>query len=87
MTDSEKLDFLGGQVHALMGFALAAIKAHHDLAKFAWHFDSVGKTTLKRVEATLTSESYVDGVKDVQDRLGRGIGISLGRQEDLNKDI
>ena len=87
MTDSEKLDFLGGQVHALMGFALAAIKAHHDLSKFAWHFNSIGKTTLERVEATPISDSYFDGVKDVQDRLVRSIGISLGRQEDPSKHL
>jgi hypothetical protein len=74
MTDSEKIDFLSGQIHALTGLAFAAIKAHHDLAKLAWHLNHVGEIT-PIFQAT---PIYSDGIKDIQDQLKRGIEISLG---------
>jgi len=84
MTDAERLDFLAGQVHALMGFAQAVISTHHAPERLARHLDSIGQMALARAEGTLVSDDYVDGVQDVQNRLKRGVEIALGQREARN---
>jgi hypothetical protein len=40
MTDSEKLEFLAGRVHALVGFATAVITSHPNPMVLARHLES-----------------------------------------------
>ena len=73
MTDSEKIEFLAGQVHALMGFAIAIITTSADPTRLARHLDFVGEITLARTEGASVPDSYVEGVQDIQDRLTRAV--------------
>lgn len=77
MTDSEKIEFLGGQVHALIGFATAIIIADPTPARLQKYLDYVGEINLARAEGALVSESYVEGVLDVKDRLKRAVETAL----------
>ena len=52
MTDSEKIDFLGGQVNALLAFASAVIQTHPDTA-------ALGAAYAKSVELQATSSLNV----------------------------
>jgi hypothetical protein len=88
MTDSEnrKLEFIGGQVHALMGFALAVIDTHPAPARLAQSIDSIGQITLARAEGILVSDRYIDGIQNVMGRLRRGLETALAHQEPHNSD-
>jgi hypothetical protein len=87
MTEAEKkIEFLGGQIHALMGFALAVINTHPAPARLSRNLDFVGQTTLAHAEGSLVTDAYVDGVQDVQDRLKRGVEMALQQQAPPNKD-
>jgi hypothetical protein len=85
MTDSEKLEFLAGQVHALVGFGLAAINTHPSLASLARHLDLAEKATLARVEASAATHDYVDGLRDVFDRLKTGLESARALRKKRNK--
>jgi hypothetical protein len=85
MTDDE-LEFIAGQVHALMGFALAVIDAHPAPARLAQSIDSIGQVTLARAEGVLVSDRYIDGIQNVMDRLRYGVETALGRQEPHSRD-
>lgn len=85
MTESEKIEFLGGQVHALMGFAIAVITTNADPAKLARHLDFVGQVTLARTENDLVSDTYIEGIQDVQDRLKRAVETALKQRAGPNK--
>jgi hypothetical protein len=77
MTESEKIEFLGGQVHALIGFATAVITASADPSRLGRHLDFVGQINLARAEGSLVSDVYVEGVQDIQDRLRRAVEMAL----------
>lgn len=80
MTEAEKIEFLGGQAHALVGFALAVIYAHPAPAELARYLDLVGPATLARAEGEPVPDEYVAGVQDVQDRLRRGVEMALAQR-------
>jgi hypothetical protein len=77
MTGDEKIEFLGGQVHALMGFATALITSHQNLALLAEHLEKAGEINLATAESMPISDTYVEGVLDVKDRLRNIVGIAL----------
>ena len=85
MTNAEKLEFLAGQVHALVGFSLAAINTHPALATLARHLELVEQANLKRVEATKATDEYVDGLRDVFDRLKTGLESARALRKKRNK--
>jgi hypothetical protein len=88
MADDEnrKLEFVGGQVHALMGFALAVIDTHPEPERLARAIDTFGQVTLARAEGVLVSDRYIDGIQDVMNRLKRGVETAPERRELHNKD-
>ena len=72
MTDTretENVRFLAGQVHALVGFCIAIINTHPSPADLSQHLEAVEHVTLARVESTLVIEDFLDGVRNVFDRL------------------
>jgi hypothetical protein len=79
MTDSEKLEFLAGRVHGLIGFATAIITSHPNLGVLAHHLKTVGEINLARAETELVSDEYVRGVEDVKGRVERAVEIALAQ--------
>lgn len=70
MTDDEKLEFLAGQVHALVSFAGAAIITHPNPTALRSEIDRLHQVALAMSESRLVSEAYIDGLKQTRDSLG-----------------
>ena len=85
MTETEKIEFLGGQVHALIGFATAMITADDNPERLQKHLNIIGEVSLARAEGSLVPESYIDGVLDVRDRLRRAVEMALKQRATPNK--
>jgi hypothetical protein len=69
MTQADKIEYLAGQVQALIAFAVAIISSHPDPELLAHHLDLLNQVTLASVENSLVADKYVQGVQDVQGRL------------------
>ena len=81
-TETENVHFLAGQVHALVGFCIAVINTYPSPADLRQHIEAVEQVTLARVESTLVIEDFVDGVRDVFDRLKTAAASAEARQSD-----
>lgn len=77
MTSDKKLEFLAGQVHALIGFATALVTSHPNLDLLAGHLEKAGEINLARAESTPVADAYIEGVLDVKDRLKELVEIAL----------
>lgn len=84
MTPEEKIEFLAGQVHALIGFATAIITASPDPGHLARHLDFVGQINLAQAEGELVPNVYIEGVQDIQDRLREAVETALKHRVDPN---
>jgi hypothetical protein len=62
-------DYISGEVHALLMFALAAANAHPDRDLLAQHFYATSQQGLARLEATTVSDKTVDGFQFVVKRI------------------
>jgi hypothetical protein len=80
MNQSEKIEFLGGQVHALMGFAQAVIASHPDLPVLARRLEQIGTVNLATAETAAVREEYVLGVEDIRDRLKQAVTTALAQR-------
>jgi hypothetical protein len=76
----ENVRFLAGQVHALMGFCVAVINTHPSPDDLRLHLDAVEHVTLARVESTLVIEDFLEGVRNVFDRLKTAVADAEARQ-------
>jgi hypothetical protein len=77
MTQDEKIEFLGGQVHALVAFAHAVILTHPDLPALTKHLERRMTANLATAETSAVREEYVLGVEDIRDRLKVAVTIAL----------
>jgi hypothetical protein len=66
MTDSEKINFLGGQVNALLAFTSAVIKAHHDAARLEAAFAESRDLQEAITLPTNASEAFIKGQEDIR---------------------
>jgi hypothetical protein len=80
MDQSEKIEFLGGQVHALVGFAHAVILSHPNLAVLSQHLERRGMANLAVAETSAVREEYVLGVEDIRDRLKLAVTSALAQR-------
>lgn len=78
--ETENVRFLAGQVHALVGFCVAIINTHPSPADLSQHLEAVEHVTLARVESTLVIEDFLDGVRNVFDRLKTAVANAETRQ-------
>lgn len=85
MTDSEKIEFLGGQVHALIGFATAIILADRDPVRLGRYLDYVGQINLAKAEGVAVPDIYVEGVQDIRDRLASAVETALAHRVNPNE--
>ena len=76
MTESEKIEFTAGRVHALVGFVTAIILSHPNPACLAHSLEEVGLANLATAEAS-ASDRYVEGVQDMQQRIRKAVEIAL----------
>jgi len=78
--ESENMQFLAGQVHALVGFGIAIINTHPSPAELSQHLEAAEHVTLAHVESTLVIEDFLDGVRNVFDRLKIAVADAEARQ-------
>ena len=78
--ESENVQFLAGQVHALVGFCIAIINTHPSPAELSQHIEAAEHVTLAHVESTLVIEDFLDGVRNVFDRLKVAVVDAEARQ-------
>jgi hypothetical protein len=78
--ESENVQFLAGQVHALIGFCIAIINTHPSPAELSQHIEAAEHVTLAHVESTLVIEDFLDGVRNVFDRLKIAVADAEARQ-------
>ncbi|KPF92369.1 hypothetical protein NML43_02230 [Rhodopseudomonas palustris] len=69
----DKIDFMNGQIKALLNFANAVIKAHPAPDKLRHHFETIARADPNSPEGLSLSEAYVDGMHDID----RKIAVAL----------
>lgn len=65
MTDADRLNYLAGQVHTLLTFAGAIIKAHENPLILKDQFLRLDQVALSQSEATTVQEAYLEGQRDM----------------------
>jgi hypothetical protein len=78
--ETKNVRFLAGQVHALVGFCVAIINTHPSAGELSQHLDAAEHVTLAHVESTLVIEDFLDGVRNVFDRLRDAVASAEARQ-------
>ncbi len=78
----KNVHFLAGQVHALIGFCVSVINTHPSPVELGLHLDAAEHVTLAHVESTLVMEDFLDGVRNVFDRLRTAVAAAEARQEE-----
>jgi len=69
MSEAERLDYLAGQVHALLGFASATIKSHPSPHFLRNAFLETEQRALAATESRLVSESFLAGQRETNESL------------------
>jgi hypothetical protein len=80
--ETENVQFIAGQVHALVGFCVAVINSHPSPEMLGLHLEAVEHVTLAHVESTLVMEDFLEGTRNVFDRLKAAVADAEARQEE-----
>jgi hypothetical protein len=76
MTESEKIEFLAGQVHALMGFTTAVVLSHPNVPLLAKGIETVAQANLALAEGIAVTDRYIDGIQDIWGAVRKAIAIA-----------
>ena len=82
----ERLRFVSGQMHMLVGFLLAVIDTHPDPTELARHFETAAQITLALSEGALIPEKYLDGELNILARLKDALENARARQAASHKE-
>jgi DNA-binding GntR family transcriptional regulator len=77
MTEAEKIEYLGGQVHALVGFAVAVITADEAPQRLARYIELLSEINAAKTAASLASDTYLEGLDNVQSRLKQAVETAV----------
>jgi hypothetical protein len=80
--ETENVHFVAGQVHALVGFCVAVINSHPSPEMLGLHLEAVEHVTLAHVESTLVMEDFLEGTRNVFDRLKAAVADAEARHEE-----
>jgi hypothetical protein len=80
--EAARSDFLAGEVHALLAFALAVARAHPNPAALLAQFLAAEQAGLARLETQLALDELVEGYQFVTDRLRVVLEAVAGVGED-----
>jgi hypothetical protein len=67
--EEHRVNFLAGQVHSLIGFALAVINTHPDPANLQAHLETADVAAVSVAGGPLVSDEFLKGMEDVAVRL------------------
>lgn len=79
MTHEEWIEFIGGRANGITDVLLAFAQSHPDPKTLLNHLEQVEQAGLAQVEATLLSDRYIDGMRDVIDRVRNLLRLRLER--------
>jgi hypothetical protein len=71
----DKIDFMNGQIKALVNFATVLIQSHPTPTALRHHFETVARSDPSSPEGLSISEAYVDGMADID----RQLAVALER--------
>jgi hypothetical protein len=61
----DKIDFMNGQIKALVNFATAVIRSHPSPETLRHQFETIARAEPNSPEGLSLSEAYVDGIADI----------------------
>jgi hypothetical protein len=73
-----RVDFVAGQVHSLIGFALAVVNTHPDPANLQAHLEKADLAAVSIAGGQLVSDDFLKGMEDVAVRLR--VSVESARQ-------
>ena len=83
----QKVDLIGGQVKALLNFAVVVINTHHDSASLKEHFEIASQVGLAMVEGQAVSDDFLAGMQDVNEQLVAAIQRILSGKKFLTETV
>lgn len=75
----DKIDFLGGQIKALLNFTTAVIKSHPDPQALRHQFETIARGDPTSPEGLSLSEAYVDGMTDIDRQIAVALEHAIGK--------
>jgi hypothetical protein len=76
---SEYVDFVSGRANGIIAVLLAFAQTHPDPQTFLGHLEQAEQAGLAQVEASQLSDRYIDGMRDVIDRVRNLLRLRLER--------
>lgn len=70
--ETDRLDFVVGEVHALLSFAMALATTHRSAA-FAAHFDAASQVALADLETRPAADGVIEGFQFAASSLRRAL--------------
>ena len=69
MSDTDRIDFLQGQIQALVAFSFAMIEAHPDRRSLLAYVSQNLEVALAKISGAAVPEPVVEGLEDMKTRL------------------
>jgi hypothetical protein len=89
LTDAEirrRLQWLAGQNHGLTAVLSVIIMMHRSPADLAREIETIEQRALADVESTLVPDDFLDGMRDIFDRLKKSASIAQELQTNRSND-
>lgn len=80
MTDQDRIDFLQGQVQALLAFSFALIETHPNFAALNTLLPTLLEGALAKHSGSAAPDALIDGLQDMQTRLVEYVAKKALRQ-------
>jgi len=75
----DKIDFMNGQIRALLNFAAAVIKSHPSPETLRHHFETAARADPTSPEGLSISEAYVDGLAEIDRQLAVALELAVAQ--------
>jgi hypothetical protein len=72
-SEAGRVDFVAGEVHCLIAFALALAATHPNRAALRTQFEKAKEVAVAIAEPQMISESFLEGLEDVARRLNAAL--------------
>ena len=82
--EANRLDFVSGQVHALIGLMLVMARAHPHPAALLQQLDVMELAATARAESEPVSDTFLGGLRDPIGRVRQAVRRQLGLPTDQN---
>ncbi len=84
--EAHRVNFLAGQVHSLIGFALAVVNTHPDPANLQAHLEKADLAAVRVAGGPLVSDEFLKGMEDVAVRLRVSVESARWRKGEPTTD-